>query len=70
MVKKFWNDYVKPVWDKIAKAITNSAIFKAAAKLWNSLLDAAYKVFNQIATWWNDFKKWLGLKADAEVKVK
>lgn len=70
LVKKFWNDYVKPVWDKIAKAITNSAIFKAAAKLWNSLLDAAYKVFNQIATWWNDFKKWLGLKADAEVKVK
>lgn len=70
LVKKLWNDYVKPVWDKIANAITNSGIFKAATKLWNGLLDAVYKVFNQIAKWWNDFKKWLGMEANAEVKVK
>ena len=65
-----WNSYIKPVWDNIAKAITDSAIFKAATKLWNSLLDAVYKVFNQIAKWWNDFKKWLGLSSNASVTVK
>ena len=70
LVKKLWNDYVKPVWDKIANAITNSQIFKTATKLWNSLLDAVYKVFNQIAKWWNDFKKWLGMEGNAEVSVK
>ena len=70
LVQKLWNDYVKPVWDKIANAITNSAIFKAATKLWNGLLDAVYKVFNQIAKWWNDFKKWLGMESNAQVTVK
>lgn len=70
LVKKLWNDYVKPVWDKIANAITNSAIFKTATKLWNNLLNAVYKVFNQIATWWNDFKKWLGMESDVKVKQK
>ena len=70
LVKKLWNDYVKPVWDKIANAITNSQIFKTATKLWNGLLDAVYKVFNQIAKWWNDFKKWLGMEGNAEVSVK
>ena len=65
-----WNSYIKPVWDNIAKAITDSAIFKAATKLWNGLLDAVYKVFNQIAKWWNDFKKWLGLSSNASVTVK
>lgn len=70
LVAKMWNDYIKPVWEKIAKAITDSAIFKAATKLWNSLLDAVHKVFNQIAKWWNDFKKWLGLEGNAEVTVK
>lgn len=70
LVQKLWNDYVKPVWDKITNVITNSQIFKTAAKLWNGLLDAVYKVFNQIAKWWNDFKKWLGLEGNAEVKVK
>ena len=69
-MQKLWNDYVKPVWDKIANAITNSAIFKAATKLWNGLLDAVYKVFNQIAKWWNDFKKWLGMESNAQVTVK
>lgn len=70
LVQKLWNDYVKPVWDKIANAITNSAIFKAATNLWNGLLDAVYKVFNQIAKWWNDFKKWLGMESNAQVTVK
>ena len=70
LVQKMWNSYIKPVWDNIAKAITDSAIFKAATKLWNSLLDAVYKVFNQIAKWWNDFKKWLGLSSNASVTVK
>ena len=70
LVQKMWNSYIKPVWDNIAKAITDSAIFKAATKLWNNLLDAVYKVFNQIAKWWNDFKKWLGLESNATVAVK
>lgn len=70
LVTKMWNTYIKPVWDNIAKAITDSAIFKAATKLWNNLLDAVYKVFNQIAKWWNDFKKWLGLESNATVAVK
>lgn len=70
LVTKMWNTYIKPVWDNIAKAITDSAIFKAATKLWNGLLDAVYKVFNQIAKWWNDFKKWLGLESNATVTVK
>lgn len=70
LVKKMWNSYIKPVWDNIAKAITDSAIFKAAAKLWNNLLDAIHKVFAQIAKWWNDFKKWLGLESNASVTVK
>jgi hypothetical protein len=65
-----WNSYIKPVWDNIAKAITDSAIFKAATKLWNNLLDAIHKVFTQIAKWWNDFKKWLGLESNASVTVK
>jgi len=58
------------VWEKIAKAITDSAIFKAAVKLWNGLMDAVNKVFNYIAKLWNDFKKWLGLESDAKVTVK
>lgn len=70
LVKKMWNSYIKPVWDNIAKAITDSAIFKAATKLWNNLLDAIHKVFTQIAKWWNDFKKWLGLESNASVTVK
>ena len=70
LVQKMWTSYIKPIWDNIAKAITDSAIFKAATKLWNSLLDAVYKVFNQIANWWNDFKKWLGLESNASVTVK
>ena len=70
LVQKLWNDYVKPVWEKIAKAITDSAIFKAAVKLWNGLMDAVNKVFNYIAKLWNDFKKWLGLESDAKVTVK
>ena len=65
-----WNTYIKPIWDNIANAITNSAIFKSAKKLWNDLLDAVYKVFNQIAKWWNVFKKWLGLEGNAQVTVK
>ena len=65
-----WNSYIKPVWDNIAKAITDSAIFKAATRLWNNLLDAIHKVFAQIAKWWNDFKKWLGLEGNASVTVK
>jgi hypothetical protein len=70
LVKKMWNSYIKPVWDNIAKAITDIAIFKAATKLWNNLLDAIHKVFTQIAKWWNDFKKWLGLESNASVTVK
>lgn len=70
LVKKMWDNYIKPVWDNIANAITNSAIFKSATKLWNNLLDAVHKVFQQIAQWWNDFKKWLGLEGNAQVTVK
>ena len=65
-----WNSYIKPVWEKISRAITDSAIFKAAAKLWNSLLNAVHKVFEQIAKWWNDFKKWLGLDGNATITTK
>ena len=70
LVSKMWNNYIKPVWDNIANAITNSAIFKAASKLWNSLLDAIHKVFKQIAEWWNDFLEWLGIGGSAKVAVK
>lgn len=70
LVAKMWNNYIKPVWDNIANAITNSAIFKAASKLWNSLLDAIHKVFKQIAEWWNDFLDWLGIGGGAKVAVK
>ena len=45
LVKKMWDNYIKPVWDNIANAIANSAIFKSATKLWNNLLDAVHKVF-------------------------
>ena len=65
-----WNSYIKHVWEKISRAITDSAIFKAAAKLWNSLLNAVHKVFEQIAKWWNDFKKWLGLDGNATITTK
>lgn len=70
LVKKMWNTYIKPIWENIANAITDSAIFKAAVKLWNSLLDAVHKVFNQIAKWWNEFKQWLGMEGNASVTVK
>ena len=70
LVQKMWNSYIKPVWEKISRAITDSAIFKAAAKLWNSLLNAVHKVFEQIAKWWNDFKKWLGLDGNATITTK
>ena len=70
LVSKMWNNYIKPVWDNIANAITNSSIFKAATKLWNSLMDAIYKVFKQISKWWNDFLDWLGIGGSSKVTVK
>ena len=70
LVAKMWNSYIKPVWDNIANAITNSSIFKAATKLWNSLMDAIYKVFKQISKWWNDFLDWLGIGGSSTVTVK
>ena len=70
LVAKMWNSYIKPVWDNIANAITNSSIFKAATKLWNSLMDAIYKVFKQISKWWNDFLDWLGIGGSSKVTVK
>ena len=70
LAAKLWNGYIKPVWEKIANAITDSAIFKAAARLWNSLLDVVHKVLSQIAKWWNDFKKWLGMEGNATITTK
>lgn len=71
LVRKLWNDYIKPYWDAIVNAVTNSAIYKTAAKIWNAIKDAAARAIRFITNLWNDFLSWLGISSKkAQVVVK
>lgn len=71
LMRKLWYDYIKPFWDAIVKAVTNSAIYKTAAKIWNAIKDAAAKAIRYITNLWNRFLQWLGISAKkAEPTIK
>lgn len=73
LFKKLWQQ-VKPLWDSLTAAITNSAIYKACAKIFQSIYRVVADVINKITGAWHAFLQWLGLETKkpktAEVDVK
>ena len=69
LIKKLWNDYVKPYWDAITKAITNSAIYKTCKKIWGAIVDFVSKAIKFIKDLWNSFLEWLGISVSKEKPV-
>jgi len=69
LIKKLWNDYVKPYWDAITKAITNSAIYKTCKKIWGAIVDFVSKAIKFIKDLWNSFLEWLGISVTKEKPV-
>ena len=69
---KLW-DNVKPLWDSLVNAITNSAIYQACAKIFKAIYDTAIKVIRGISDAWHSFLQWLGVEskkpATKEVKI-
>ena len=66
LMQKLWVEGIKPYWDAIVNAITNSAIFKKAAAIWTAIKDAAFKAIKYVTDLWNKFMEWLGLASKKE----
>lgn len=69
LMTKLWVEGIKPYWDAIVNAITNSAIFKKAAAIWNAIKDAAYKAIKYVTDLWDKFMEWLGLSSKKAAPV-
>lgn len=73
LFKKLWEG-VKPAWDSLTAAITNSAIYKACAKIFQAIYRVVADVINKISKAWHTFLAWLGLETakpkTAEVDIK
>lgn len=73
LFKKMWQ-LVKPQWDALTNAITNSTIYKACAKIFQSIYRVVANVINKISGLWHSFLKWLGLETskpkEAPVDIK
>lgn len=65
---KLWNNFIKPVWDNIVKAVTNSALYKNCAKIWQAIVNAAKNAIQWISEKWHQFLKWLGIESK-EIKL-
>lgn len=63
LTKKLWYECIKPIWDKIVNAITNSAIYKKCAQMWQAIMDAAKTAIQWISDKWHKFLQWLGLES-------
>ncbi len=61
LFKKMW-EAVKPYWDAMVNMVTNSAIYKAATKIWQSIYNFIAKVINKIRRLWSGFMKMLGIE--------
>lgn len=72
LFKKMW-EYVKPQWDALVNAITNSAIYKACVKIFQAIYRVVANVINKISKLWHTFLAWLGLETSkpktADVKI-
>lgn len=60
---KMWQ-YIKPQWDALVNAITNSAIYKACAKIFQAIYRVVANVINKISNLWHRFLRWLGLETE------
>jgi len=63
LFKKLY-DAVKPYWDAIVNMVTNSAIYKAVTKIWQSIYDFIAKVIRKIRKIWSNFMKELGIEKE------
>lgn len=63
LFKKMW-EAVKPYWDAMVNMITNSAIYKAVTKIWQSIYDFIAKVIRKIRKIWSNFMKELGIETE------
>lgn len=73
LMQKLWVEGIKPYWDAIVNAVTNSAVYQTMKKIWNAIVEVVMKAIKFVKDLWNGFLEWLGLrakKADAQVDVK
>lgn len=67
--KKMW-EYVKPQWDNLVGAITNSSIYQACARIFKAIYEFIIGVINKISNAWHAFLNWLGIESKKpETKV-
>lgn len=68
LLKKFYDNCIKPWIDKIRTYITDTKLYKGFVKIWNKIKDVAFDAIKYVTDLWKKFMNWLGIST-SEIKL-